>query len=89
MRALTGFFFVSYVSSANSNMQVHTEDRFRGRVMSVYTFINAGSTPVGNLFVGAAATLYGARMAFIASGAVIVLLMIPIYYYLHKKRESL
>lgn len=89
MLALTGFFFVSYVSSANSNMQIHTEDRFRGRVMSVYTFINAGSTPVGNLFVGAAATLYGARMAFVASGAMIVLLMVPIYFYLHKKRDSL
>lgn len=89
MLALTGFFFVAYVSSANSNMQIYTEDRFRGRVMSVYTFINAGSTPVGNLFVGVTATLYGARMGFIASGAAVVLLMIPIYFYLHKKRESL
>lgn len=89
MLALAGFFFVSYISSANSNMQIHTEDRYRGRVMSVYTFISAGSTPVGNLFVGAAATLYGARMGFIASGAAILLLMIPLYFLLHSKQDVL
>lgn len=86
--AITGFFFVSYISSANSNMQIHTEDQYRGRVMSVYTFINAGSTPVGNLFVGSMDTWLGARAGFIASGAAILLLMIPIYLFLYRKRDT-
>ena len=86
--AVTGFFFVAYISSANSNMQIHTEDRYRGRVMSVYTFINAGSTPVGNLFVGGMDTWLGARAGFIASGAAVLLLMIPIYIYLYRKRDA-
>ncbi len=87
--AVAGFLFVSYISSANSNMQVHTDDQYRGRVMSVYTFISAGSTPVGNLFVGSMDTWLGARAGFVSSGLMIVILMIPIYIYLYHKWESI
>ena len=84
-----GFLFVSYIASANSNMQIHTDDRYRGRVMSVYTFISAGSTPVGNLFVGSMDNWFGARAGFLASGAAIVVLMIPLYIYLYHKWETI
>jgi MFS family permease len=84
-----GFLFVSYISSANSSMQVQTDDRYRGRVMSVYTFISAGSTPIGNLFVGGMDSWLGARAGFLAGGAAILLLMIPIYIYLYRKWASL
>ena len=87
--AVGGFLFVSYIASANSNMQVHTDDRHRGRVMSVYTFISAGSTPIGNLFVGSMDNWLGARAGFLASGAAIVVLMIPIYIYLYHKWEAI
>lgn len=87
--AITGFFFVAYNSNANSAMQLNVEDSFRGRVMSVYTFVNAGSTPIGNLFVGAVDNWFGARMGFFSTGAAILILMIPIYCYLNKRRKSL
>lgn len=86
--AITGFFFVSYNSSANSIMQLETEDGYRGRVTSVYTLVNAGSTPIGNLFVGAMDNSFGARAGFIASGAAVIILMIPIYLYLSKKKND-
>jgi hypothetical protein len=70
-------------------MQVQTDDRYRGRVMSVYTFISAGSTPIGNLFVGGMDSWLGARAGFLAGGAAILLLMIPIYIYLYRKWASL
>lgn len=84
--ALVGFFFTAYNSNANSTMQLNTDDRYRGRVMSVYTLVNAGSTPIGNLFVGSIDNWFGARMGFIASGGAVLLLMAPIYLYLSKKR---
>lgn len=85
--ALGGFLFVTYLSSANSNLQIHTQDRYRGRVMSVYSLIVAGSTPIGNLFVGAMDSWYGARMGFIASGIAVVVFIVPIFVYMFIRRN--
>ncbi len=85
--AIGGFLFVSYLSTANSNIQIRTEDRFRGRVMSVYSLIVAGSSPIGNLFVGAMDNWFGARMGFIACGVVVLLLIVPIYFFLFWRKD--
>ena len=87
--AICGFLFVTYLSTANSNIQIQTEDRFSGRVMSVYSLIVAGSTPIGSLFVGAADNWFGARMGFIACGAVVLLLILPIYFYSAWRRDRI
>ena len=88
--AVTGFFFVSFSSNANSTMQLNIcEEEYRGRVMSVYTLITAGSTPLGNLFAGAVTDRFGARAGFAACGGVILLLMIPTFIFrLHKRRQE-
>ncbi len=83
-----GFLFVAYLSTANSNLQIHTVDRFRGRVMSVYSLIVAGSTPIGNLFVGAADNWFGARMGFIASGIAVIVFIVPIFVFMFLRRNS-
>lgn len=85
--ALGGFLFVAYLSTANSNLQIHTQDRFRGRVMSVYSLIVAGSTPIGNLFVGSMDSWFGARMGFIASGIAVIVFIIPIFVYMFVRRN--
>ena len=85
--AVGGFLFVTYLSSANSNLQIHTEDRFRGRVMSVYSLVLAGSSPIGSLFVGTMDNLYGARMGFIASGVALVVFIVPIFVYMFAERN--
>lgn len=85
--AVGGFLFVSYLSSANANLQIHTEDRFRGRVMSIYTLIVAGTSPIGNLFTGAADNWFGPRMGFIACGVAVIALVIPIYIAMAVRRE--
>lgn len=85
--AVGGFLFVAYLSTANSNLQIHTEDRFRGRVMSVYSLIVAGSTPIGNLFVGSMDSWFGARMGFIASGIAVMVFIVPIFVYMFLRRN--
>ncbi len=77
--AIAGFFFVAYSSSANSTMQMNTESPYLGRVMSIYSLVFAGSTPIGNLFAGEIAERTSASTGFIVCGAVIVFLLIPIY----------
>jgi len=87
---VTGFFFIIFASNANSSLQMNTDKEHLGRVMSVYTLVFAGSTPLGNLYAGAITEEFGARVGVIACGAIIIVLMIPIYFYLQKinKREK-
>ncbi len=76
--ALTGFVFVAFASSANSTMQLNASDEYRGRVMSVYTLVFAGSTPFGNMFAGLTTEFFGPKGGFIACGlsALILLAMV-------------
>ncbi len=76
--AVTGFFFVMFSSSSNSALQLNTDNEHRGRVMSIYTLVFAGSTPIGNLYAGAITENFNARSGFILCGAAIIVLMIPI-----------
>ena len=79
--AVSGFFFVSYISNANSTIQLNIEDHYRGRVTSVYALVTVGSTPVGNLFVGAVEDWLGPRMGFILSGFAALVFMVPCLFF--------
>jgi MFS family permease len=85
--AITGFFFVAFTSTINSSMQLGTTNEYRGRVMSIYSLVFAGSTPIGNLFAGSITDKFNARIGFAACGGIILLLMIPIYIYLVRRRR--
>jgi MFS family permease len=61
--ALAGFGLILYVSSTNTLIQMTTEDRYRGRVMSLYTLMFVGMAPFGSLLAGALAERFGAPVA--------------------------
>ena len=86
--ALTGFFFVMFSSSANSSMQLNSSNELRGRVMSVYSMVFAGSTPIGSLFAGSSRSISNARVGFAACGGIIIVLMILIYIFLVKRARK-
>jgi predicted MFS family arabinose efflux permease len=58
-------------------VQANVTDALRGRVMSFYVTVFAGSAPLGGLFAGGVAEAWGTPAAFVAgavlSGATIVL----------------
>ena len=75
--SLIAMFFVgvggiSMAATANTVVQLSVPDRLRGRVMSVYTTVFAGSTPIGGLLTGAIASSAGVAFA-IGLGAVLSL----------------
>ncbi|MCM0648529.1 MFS transporter [Clostridium swellfunianum] len=74
--AITGIFNINFSTTANSTLQINSEDEYRGRVMSVYALVFAGSTPLGNMFSGTAASNLGASWAFITSGIIILVFMV-------------
>ncbi|CAA7601972.1 Major facilitator superfamily transporter [Acididesulfobacillus acetoxydans] len=69
MFVMIGFVNIIFITTANSTVQLNTEDRYRGRVMSVYSFAFSGTTPIGNLFAGAVTQWWGAGMGFFLCGA--------------------
>jgi MFS family permease len=69
---IISFFNLTFLATANSFLQIHTEHAFRGRVMSIYSLLTAGSTPIGNLFVGMMMERYGASQGFFMQGVVTI-----------------
>jgi MFS family permease len=49
-------------------VQMNADDRLRGRVMGVYTFVFFGFMPLGSLWIGAAADLFSEQTAIIICG---------------------
>lgn len=71
-----GFANIFFTTTANSLMQINSDNEYRGRVMSVYSLVFAGSTPLGNMFVGSIADRAGGGSAFFWAGVVTVLLVL-------------
>jgi MFS family permease len=67
---LTGFCMITFFGMANTTVQLNTEDRLRGRVMSLYTMSFGGLTPFGSLFVGAVAHWLHAPLTFALGGLI-------------------
>ena len=68
--ALSGWCMVTFFGMANTTVQLNTENRLRGRVMSVYTFTFGGLTPFGSLFAGTVAHWIKAPLTFALGGLI-------------------
>ena len=73
--ALAAVFFsgvgaIATAASANSLVQITVPGPLRGRVMSVYTTVFAGSTPVGSGMTGGVGGLWGTPAAIAMNGIV-------------------
>jgi len=52
---------ISFTATANSSLQISAPDRLRGRVMSLYMLLFAGTTPIGGQLTGIMAEHIGLR----------------------------
>jgi len=59
---------ITMAATANATIQLAVPDGLRGRVMSVYTTVFAGSVPIGGLAAGALASAVGVPMTMAISG---------------------
>jgi MFS family permease len=60
---IVGLAVVNFLATANSSIQLKTPDNLRGRVMSVYTLVFLGMTPIGNSMMGTVADIIGTANA--------------------------
>lgn len=67
---IVGLFMISFNTTSNSILQFNSPDEMRGRIMSVYSLVFGGLTPIGSLYAGTIAKYLGANNAFIISGLI-------------------
>lgn len=66
--SLTGAATITFLSTANSTLQLSSSSEMRGRVMSLYLLVFLGSTPIGGPIVGAVAEAVNPRAGFVVGG---------------------
>jgi MFS family permease len=70
---IAGIGMLSAFATMTATVQRMVEDRYRGRVMSIYLMVLMGFMPIGNLQVGFLSEYFGTAIA-IRTGSVIVLM---------------
>ena len=89
MFVIIGFTNIIFITTANSTIQLNSGEEYRGRVMSVYSFAFAGTTPIGNLFAGIMTEKLGPGMGFLICGAISGLLIFIIVINTVVKKRAL
>jgi predicted MFS family arabinose efflux permease len=64
-----GYASMMMINTINATVQANVGDALRGRVMSLYVTVFAGSAPLGGLFAGAVAEAWGSPTAFLVGAA--------------------
>jgi MFS family permease len=73
-----GFAMSTTMALANTIVQTNSPDWLRGRVMSIYLTVFAGSTPIGAALAGIMSGLWGAPVAVAVGGAVVAVVTLAI-----------
>lgn len=76
---------VIFLNTANSIFQLNSSNEYRGRVMSVYSFLNMGSTPIGNFLVGSVMEHAGGDSGYLFCGGMTLVLLAAIF--LRRRRD--
>ncbi|MFI5291599.1 MAG: MFS transporter [Candidatus Limnocylindrales bacterium] len=67
-----GWAVIAIAATTNTLIQMTVPDRLRGRVMSVYTTVFAGSSPIGGIAAGAIAAAASVSVALLVGGLISV-----------------
>ncbi len=73
LMAGVGFAMSTTMALANTTVQTTAPDALRGRVMSIYMTVFAGTTPIGALIAGASTGAFGTPLSVALGGAVVLL----------------
>jgi MFS family permease len=71
--AALGVFSIVFQTTANTRLQLLAPPQMRGRIMSIYQLLFAGTTPIGGTFVGLLADKQGVGPAIVVAAALCVL----------------
>lgn len=75
---LSGYSSMLMINTINATVQANVTDALRGRVMSFYVTVFAGSAPLGGLFAGAVAEAWGSPAAFLIGSAISLVVLVVV-----------
>jgi predicted MFS family arabinose efflux permease len=84
---LTGLGLMAMTNTTNALVQSHIPDELRGRVMSIYSLVFLGGTPIGALWAGTLAAKLGAPTTVMINAAILLLYAIFIWLRRPQVRE--
>ncbi len=68
-----GFFSIMFINLSNSTIQINSDPKMRGRVMSLWAMAFLGSTAIGGPFIGWVGEYFGARWSLAVGGITAIL----------------
>jgi MFS family permease len=81
---LVGFGSITFTASTNATIQLTSDNEHRGRVMSVYSLVFGGVTPIGSLWAGAVCEATSPAACMSIAGAIgLVAAIIAILFVRH------
>ncbi len=69
-----GYFLITLTVNVNSSIQMASKSEMRGRVISVYSLVMGGITPIGSLYAGAVSKAWGVATCLRLSGILCILI---------------
>jgi len=78
---VAGFSMIVFSATASSFVQALAPDHLLGRVMSIYSVLWAGITPVGALLIGGIMDLWGPRAGFVVGGSLGLLSIVVVTWW--------
>lgn len=87
---VAGAAMIIFTASTNTLLQTNVSDNLRGRVMSVYSLVFGGVTPIGALLTGTVLDVGGPSAGFIMGGTMglISVTLVLIWWQGHKPRPA-
>ncbi|TMG23179.1 MAG: MFS transporter, partial [Chloroflexi bacterium] len=78
---------IAMAATANTTIQLAVPDHLRGRVLSLYTTLFAGSTPIGGIAMGAIAASAGTPVALEVGGSLSALVGIVAWAWYRRRPQ--
>lgn len=82
-----GWSFAVYSIGTNTFVQLHAPDRMQGRMVSLYSMLFIGVTPIGNVWAGLVAHLFGPAAAVWMGGVLTGLAAVAVLAYFLRARD--
>jgi MFS family permease len=77
---------IAFIATNNATLQLRSDPRMRGRVMSLYAIAFLGSTPIGAPLLGYISDVSTPRVAFVIGGVATLLASIPLLMLAKRQR---
>ena len=81
-----GIAMMTFMTTANSTVQLSVSPEMRGRVMGLYMLVFVGGNPIGAPMVGWLAAQFGGRSPFVVGGAIAALSAVVCWLVLARER---